>query len=72
MSQANTNINTEAGNTNWKQITEGGGQGRGDSGGRGRGCCGDDHENNLSAKYSFEGKMKDDHIFKLTITKTGL
>ena len=29
------------------------------------------HGNNLIAKYSFEGKMKDGPISKLTITKTG-
>ena len=35
------------------------------------GNCHNACENNLIAKYLFEGKMKDSPISKLTITKTG-
>ena len=76
MSQTNTSTNTNT-NTNTNncqnrnQIS-----GRGGRGGRGpnnsdRGDRRNGRGNNLIAKYSFEGKMKDGPISKLTITKTG-
>ena len=71
MSQTNTNTNTGAGNAIRNQITGRGGQAQGDSGGRGCGGYKGDHRNNSIAKYSFEGKMKDGCISKLTITKPG-
>ena len=70
MSLTNINTNTGAGNTNRNHNAGRGGRGRGGSGGRGRGGC----RNNCGktiAKYSFEGKMKDDPLSKLTITKGG-
>ena len=60
MSQTNTNTSTGARNTNRNQTTAKGGRGRG--GNRG---------NNTTARYSFEGKMKDSPISKLTITEAG-
>ena len=68
MSQSNTNTNNCQ---NRNQIS-----GRGGRGGRGpnnsdRGDRRNGRGNNLIAKYSFEGKMKDNPISKLTITKTG-
>ena len=66
MSQTNTNTNTGAGNTNQNHNAKRGGRGRGGSGGRGRGG----HRKTV-AKYSFEGKMKDGPLSKLTITKGG-
>ena len=83
MSQTNTNPNTGSGNTNRKQITGKSGRVRGGSGGRGHinrgddcgGNCGGDFggncRNNSITKYSFEGKIKDGCISKLSITKTG-
>ena len=72
MSQTNTNTNTNTntgtGNTNWSHSAGRGGRGQGDSGGRG-GCgnnCG-----KIVVKYSFEGKMKNGPLSKLTITKGG-
>ena len=64
MSQTNTNASVGASNTNQNQNT---GRGWG-LGLRGRK---DNLENISIAKYSFEGKMKDGCISKLTITKTG-
>ena len=70
MSQTNTNTNTNtntgAGNTNRNHNARRGGGGRGGSGGQGRGGCG-----KTVAKYSFEGKMEDGPLSKLTITKGG-
>ena len=70
MSQTNININTGAGNTNRNHNAGRGGRGRGGSGGRGRGGRGNDCGKTI-AKYSFEGKMKDGPLSKLTITKGG-
>ena len=70
MSQTNTNTNTGAGNTNYNHNAGRGGRGRGGSGGRGCGGRGNDHGKTV-AKYSFEGKMKDGPLSKLTITKGG-
>ena len=74
MSQTNTNTNTNtntgAGNTNQNYNAGRGGRGQGGSGDRGRGGCGNDCRNTV-AKYSFEGKMKDGLLSKLTITKGG-
>ena len=70
MSQTNTNTNTGASNTNHNHNAGRGGRGRGGSGGRGRGGCGNDCGMTV-AKYSFEGKMKDGPLSKLTITKSG-
>ena len=64
MSQTNTNTNTGAGNTNRNHNTGRGGRGRG------RGARGNDRRKTV-AKYSFEGKMKDGPLSKLTITKGG-
>ena len=68
MSQTNTNTNN---GQNRNQISRRGGQGQGGPSGSGRGDCRNSRGNNLIAKYSFEGKMKDGPISKLTITKTG-
>ena len=70
MSQTNINTNTGTGNTNRNHNTGRGGRGRGGSGGRGRGGRGNDC-GKLIAKYSFERKMKDSPLSKLTITKGG-
>ena len=70
MSQTNTNTNTGAGNTNQSHNAGRGGRGQGGSGGRRRGGCGNDRGKTV-AKYSFEGKMKDGPLSKLTITKGG-
>ena len=70
MSQTNTNTNTGAGNTNRNHNAGRGGRGRGGSGGRGRGGRGNNHGKTV-AKYSFEGKMKDGLLAKLTITEGG-
>ena len=70
MSQTNTNTNTGAGNTNRNHNAGRGGQGRGGSGGRGRGGRGNNCGKTI-AKYSFEEKMKDGPLSKLTITKGG-
>ena len=67
MSQINTN--TEGGNTNHNQHAGRGGRGRGGSGGQDRGGCGGNCGNSTIAKSSFEGKMKDGSLFKLTITE---
>ena len=70
MSQTNTNTNTGGGNTNRNHNAGRGGQGRGGSGGRGRGrgSCGNDRGKTFP-KHSFEGKMKDGPLSKLTITE---
>ena len=70
MSHTNTNANTGAGNINRSHIAEIGGRGRGGSGGQGRCGRGNDRGKTI-AKYSFEGKMKDGPLSKLTITKGG-
>ena len=70
MSQTNTNTNTGAGNTNRNHNAGRGGRGRGGYGGRGRGGRGNDRGKTV-AKYSFEGKMKDGPLSKLTITEGG-
>ena len=73
MSQTNTNTNTNtgAGNTNQSHNAGRGRRGRGGSGGQGRSGHGNDHRKNTVARYSFEGKMKDGPLSKLTITKSG-
>ena len=70
MSKTKTNTNTNNGQ-NWNQISGRGGWGQGGLSGSGRGNCRNGRRNNLIAKYSFEGKMKDGPLSKLTITKTG-
>ena len=74
MSQTNTNTNTNtntgAGNTNRNHNAGRGGRGRGGSGGRGRSGRGNNHRK-TDAKYSFEGKMNNGPISKLTVTKGG-
>ena len=70
MSQTNINTNTGAGNTNRNHNAGRGGRDQGGSGGRGRGGLGNDPGKTI-AKYSFEGKMKDGPLSKLTITKGG-
>ena len=74
MSQTNTNTNTNTNtggsNTNRNHNAGRGGRGRERSGGRGRGGHGN-YRGKTIAKYSFEGKMKDGPLFKLTITKGG-
>ena len=68
MSQTNTNTNNDQ---NWNQISRRGGRGQGASNGSGRDNCRNGRGNNSTAKYTFEGKMKDGPISKLIITKTG-
>ena len=68
MSQTNTKTNN---GQNRNQISGRGGQGRGAPNGSGRGDRRNGCGNNLIVKYTFEGKMKDGPISKLTITKTG-
>ena len=68
MSQTNTNINN---GQNRNQISGRGGQGQEGINGSGRSDCCNGHGNNSIATYSFEGKMEDGPISKLTITKTG-
>ena len=68
MSQTNTNTNNCQ---NLNQISTRGGRGWGGPSGSGRGNCHNGHENNLIAKYSYEGKMKECCLHKLIITKTG-
>ena len=67
MSQTNTNTNN---GQNRNQIS-GSGWSRGAPNGSGRGDRRNGHGNNSITKYSFEGKMKDGPISKLTITETG-
>ena len=68
MSQTNTNTNN---GQNRNQISGRGGQGRGGPSSSDRGDRRNGRGNNMTAKYSFEGKMKDGRISKLTITKIG-
>ena len=68
MSQTYTNTNN---GQNRNQISGRSGEGQGGPNGSGRGNRRNVGGNNLIAEYSFEGKMKDGPIFKLTITKTG-
>ena len=68
MSQTNTNTNNCQ---NRNQLSRRGGQGRGAPNDSGRGDRRNGRGNNSIAKYSFEEKMKDSPISKLTITKTG-
>ena len=56
---------------NQNQISGRGGQWQGAPNSSGRGDCHNGRRDNLIEKYSFEGKMKDGPISKLTITKTG-
>ena len=67
MSQTNTN--TGGGNTNRNQNAARGGRDRGGSGGRDRGGRTSGRGNSSIAKYSFEGKMEDGCLSKLTITE---
>ena len=72
MSQTNTNTNTNTNNgQNRNQISRRVGRGQGGPNGSGRGDCRNSCGNNSIATYSFEGKMKDGPISKLTITETG-
>ena len=68
MSQTNTN--TRGSNTNRNQNAARGRQDQGGSGGQGRCGCISDRGNSSIAKYSFEGKMKDGCLSKLTITES--
>ena len=68
MSQTNTNTNN---GQNQNQNSKRGGQGRGVPNSSGRGDRQKGRGSNLIAKYSFEGKMKDGPLSKLTITGTG-
>ena len=68
MSQTNTNTNN---GQNRNQISGRGGRGQGGPNGSGHGDCRNGCGNNLIVKYSFEEKMEDCLISKLTITKTG-
>ena len=70
MFQTNTNTNTNNGQ-NQNQISGRGGRGQGAPNGSGRGDCRNGRGNNSIAKYTFQGKMKDGPLSKLTITKTG-
>ena len=69
MSQTN-NTNTGTGNNNRNNNVRSG-RSRGGSSGRGCSGRGNDRGNNTIARYSFEGKMKEGPLFKLTITKGG-
>ena len=71
MSQTNTNTNSGAGNTNRSHNTGRGGRGQGGSGIPGRSGRGSNRGNSTTARYSFEGKMKDGPLSKLTITEAG-
>ena len=68
MSQTNTNTNN---GQNRNQNSRRGERGRGGPRGSGRGDRRNGWGNNLIAKYSFEEKIKDGPISKLTITKIG-
>ena len=68
MSQTNTNIG--GGNTSCNQNAARGGHGRVGSGGRGRGGRTSGRRKSSTAKYSFEGEMKDGCLSKLTITES--
>ena len=66
MSQTNTNTNNDH---NWNSGR--GGRGRGAPNGNGRSDCRKDCGKLSITKYSFERKMKEGPISKLTITKIG-
>ena len=68
MSQTNTNANN---GQNRNQNSGRGGRGRGAPNGSGRGNRRNGRRNNSITKYTFEGKIKDNPISKLTITETG-
>ena len=68
MSQTNTNTNN---GQNRNQFSGRSGRGQGGPSGSGRDDRRNGRGNNSIAKYSFEGKMKDGPISKLTITETG-
>ena len=70
MSQTNTSTNTGAGNTNRNQNTGRGVRGQRGSGGKGRGGSRGNRGNSSIVEYSFDGKMKDDCLSKLAITKS--
>ena len=69
MSQTNTNTNN---GQNRNQISRRDGRGQGGINGSSPGDRLTGRRNNLIKKYSFEEKMKDGPISKLTITKTGI
>ena len=69
--KTNTNTNTGAGNTNQSHNTRRGGRGQGGSSRRGRAGRGNNCGKNTVTRYSFEGKMKDGPLSKLTITEGG-
>ena len=68
MSQTNTNANN---GQNRNQNSGSGGRGRRAPNGSGRGDPCNGRGKKLIAKYSFEGKIKDGPISKLTITEAG-
>ena len=68
MSQTNTNANN---GQNRNQNSGRGERGQEAPNGCGRGDHSNDCRNYLIAKYTFEGKMKDGPLSKLTITQTG-
>ena len=68
MSQTNTNANN---GQNRNQNSRRGGRCQGAPKGSGRGDRRNGRGNNSIAKYTFEGKMKDGPLSKLTITETG-
>ena len=70
MYQTNINTNNGSGNTDRNLISGRGGQDRGGPGCRGCNGCGNNYGNNSIAIYSFEGKMKEGYISKITITET--
>ena len=67
MSQTNTNTNN---GQNWNHISGRGGQGQEAPNDSGRGDCHNSRGNNSIVIYSFERKMKEGLISKLTITET--
>ena len=73
MSQTNTNTNTNTGadNTYWHQNPGRDRQDKGGSGNKSPGGRGCDRGSNSIAKYLYEGKLNDDCLSKLTITKSG-
>ena len=71
MSQTNINTNTGVGNNNRKYNARRGGRGQGEHGSRGQGGRGSNRGNNSIDEYSFERKMRDGCLSKLTITKNG-
>ena len=68
MSQTNTNANN---GQNRNQNSRRGGKGQGAPNGSGRGDCCNNYGNKSIRKYSFEGKMKNGLISKLTIVEIG-